>query len=59
MRARTLERRLGPVDAAVLVVANVIGVGIFATPGFVATIVPNALAIVGVRQPPSSATYRG
>jgi APA family basic amino acid/polyamine antiporter len=48
MHASALERRLGPVDAAVLVIANVIGVGIFATPGFVATIVPNAFAIVGV-----------
>jgi amino acid transporter len=48
MAAQSLERRLGPVDAAVLVIANVIGVGIFATPGFVATIVPNAFAIAGV-----------
>jgi basic amino acid/polyamine antiporter, APA family len=48
MQASSLDRRLGPVDAAVLVIANVIGVGIFATPAFVATIVPNAFAIVGV-----------
>jgi APA family basic amino acid/polyamine antiporter len=48
MHACSLGRRLGPVDAAVLVIANVIGVGIFATPGFVATIVPNAFAIAGV-----------
>jgi basic amino acid/polyamine antiporter, APA family len=48
MPAQSLERRLGPVDAAVVVIANVIGVGIFATPGFVATLVPNALAIAGV-----------
>ena len=48
MHACSLGRRLGPVDAAVLVIANVIGVGIFATPGLVATIVPNAFAIAGV-----------
>jgi APA family basic amino acid/polyamine antiporter len=48
MHTCSLDRRLGPVDAAVLVIANVIGVGIFATPGFVATLVPNAFAIVGV-----------
>jgi APA family basic amino acid/polyamine antiporter len=48
MQACSLDRRLGPVDAAAIVIANVIGVGIFTTPGFVATIVPNAHAIVAV-----------
>jgi len=47
-RDTTLARRLGPVDAAVVVIANVIGVGIFTTPRFVATIVPNSAAILGV-----------
>jgi hypothetical protein len=48
MHACSLERRLGPIDAAAIVIANVIGVGIFTTPGLVATIVPNAHAIVAV-----------
>jgi APA family basic amino acid/polyamine antiporter len=48
MPVGALDRRLGPVDAAGLVIANVIGVGIFATPGLVATIVPNGFAIIGV-----------
>ena len=48
MHACSLDRRLGPVDAAAIVIANVVGVGIFTTPGFVATIVPNAYAIAGV-----------
>src|SRR5262245_42079538 len=48
MRGGTLPRRLGPIDAAVVVVANVIGVGIFTTPAFVATMVPDWRAILGV-----------
>jgi len=44
----TLARQLGPVDAAIVVIANVIGVGIFTTPRVVATIVPNSAAILGV-----------
>jgi APA family basic amino acid/polyamine antiporter len=43
-----LDRRLGPLDAAVLVISNVIGVGIFTTPGFVATLLPTAGAMLGV-----------
>ena len=43
-----LDRRLGPLDAAVLVVSNVIGVGIFTTPGFVATLLPTPGAMLGV-----------
>jgi basic amino acid/polyamine antiporter, APA family len=44
----SLDRRLGPLDAAAIVISNVIGVGIFITPGFVATLVPNRAAILGV-----------
>jgi APA family basic amino acid/polyamine antiporter len=44
----SLERRLGPLDAAAIVISNVIGVGIFITPGFVATLLPNRFAILGV-----------
>ena len=44
----SLDRRLGPFDAAAIVISNVIGVGIFITPGFVATLVPNRTAILGV-----------
>jgi APA family basic amino acid/polyamine antiporter len=44
----SLERRLGPLDAAAIVISNVIGVGIFITPGFVATLVPSRTAILGV-----------
>jgi APA family basic amino acid/polyamine antiporter len=47
--ARTfLDRRLGPLDAAAIVVSNVIGVGIFITPGYVATLLPSGTAILGV-----------
>jgi APA family basic amino acid/polyamine antiporter len=48
MTARSLERRLGPFDAAAIVIGNVIGVGIFTTPGFVATIVPDPRAMLAV-----------
>ena len=48
MTGASLERRLGPLDAAVIVVANVLGVGIFTAPAFVATIVPNPLAMLAV-----------
>jgi APA family basic amino acid/polyamine antiporter len=44
----SLDRRLGPFDAAAIVISNVIGVGIFITPSFVATLVPNPAAILGV-----------
>ncbi len=45
---RALERRLGPIDAAAIVIANVIGVGIFITPGFIAQAVLNPVTIMGV-----------
>jgi APA family basic amino acid/polyamine antiporter len=43
-----LDRRLGPIDAAVIVVSNAIGIGIFTTPGIVAGILPNPAAMLGV-----------
>jgi basic amino acid/polyamine antiporter, APA family len=43
-----LDRRLGPLDAAVIVISNVIGVGIFTTPGIVATMLPNASVMLAV-----------
>ncbi len=41
--ASQLERRLGPLDAAAIIVANVIGGGILFTPPQVAAAVPNAI----------------
>ncbi len=45
---QSLDRRLGPIDAAAIVIANVIGVGIFITPGFIAQSVPHPAWIIGV-----------
>src|SRR5687768_14499406 len=39
----TLERRLGPLDAAAIIVSNVIGGGILFTPPQIAAAVPNAI----------------
>ena len=39
----TLERRLGPFDAAAIIVANVIGGGILFTPPLVAAMVPHPI----------------
>ncbi len=44
----TLERRLGPLDAAAIVISNVIGGGIFFVPMIVASLVPNGWAFLGV-----------
>src|SRR6266496_5583362 len=44
----TLERRLGPLDAAAIVVSNVIGGGIFFVPILVARQVPSGWAMLGV-----------
>ena len=44
----TLERRLGPLDAAAVVVSNVIGGGIFFVPILVAGMVPDARAMLFV-----------
>jgi APA family basic amino acid/polyamine antiporter len=43
-----LERRLGPLDAAAIVISNVIGGGIFFVPIIVAQFVPNPTAMLGV-----------
>ena len=43
-----LERRLGPLDAAAIVISNVIGVGIFITPGIIAQLVPHPMWFLGV-----------
>lgn len=43
-----LRPLLGPADAAALVVSNVIGVGIFTTPGIVAKMAPHPWAILGL-----------
>ena len=45
---RALERRLGPLDAAAIVISNVIGVGIFTTPGIIAQIVPHPVSMICV-----------
>jgi APA family basic amino acid/polyamine antiporter len=45
--ASQLERRLGPLDAAAIIVANVIGGGILFTPPQVAASVPNAIWFLG------------
>ena len=39
----SLERRLGPFDAAAIIVANVIGGGILFTPPFIASLVPHPI----------------
>jgi APA family basic amino acid/polyamine antiporter len=44
----SLDRRLGPFDASAIVISNVIGVGIFATPGLVASMVPSTTAMIAV-----------
>jgi len=44
----SLDRRLGPLDASAIVISNVIGVGIFTTPGIVASMLPNSMAMLGV-----------
>ena len=44
----SLERRLGPLDASAIVISNVIGVGIFTTPGVVAAMLPSKMAMLAV-----------
>jgi APA family basic amino acid/polyamine antiporter len=44
----SLDRRLGPLDASAIVISNVIGVGIFTTPGFVAETLSSSVAILAV-----------
>ena len=43
-----LDRRLGPLDAAAIVISNVIGGGIFFVPVIVAGLVPNPTAMLAV-----------
>jgi basic amino acid/polyamine antiporter, APA family len=43
-----LERRLGPLDAAAIIISNVIGGGIFFVPVIVAQLVPNPTAMLAV-----------
>lgn len=43
-----LERRLGPLDAAAIVISNVIGVGIFITPRIIAQTVPHPVWFLAV-----------
>jgi APA family basic amino acid/polyamine antiporter len=43
-----LERRLGPLDAAAIVISNVIGGGIFFVPVIVASLVASPIAMLGV-----------
>jgi APA family basic amino acid/polyamine antiporter len=45
---QSLERRLGPIDAAAIVISNVIGVGIFITPQIIAQAVPHPLGFLAV-----------
>jgi APA family basic amino acid/polyamine antiporter len=44
----TLQRRLGPLDAAAIVISNVIGGGIFFVPVIVAGLVPHPMWMIGV-----------
>jgi APA family basic amino acid/polyamine antiporter len=44
----SLDRRLGPLDASAIVISNVIGVGIFTTPGVVAEMLPSSAAMLTV-----------
>ncbi|HEX7087085.1 MAG TPA: amino acid permease [Vicinamibacterales bacterium] len=48
MAAPALERRLGSVDAAAIIVSNVIGSGIFLTPAFVAALTGDAWSMIAV-----------
>ena len=43
-----LDRRLGPIDAAAIVVSNVIGIGIFITPQIIAQAVPHPAGFLAV-----------
>ena len=45
---QTLERRLGPFDAAAIIVSNVIGAGILFTPPRIAALVPSGLMFLSV-----------
>ena len=46
--SRFLERRLGPLDAAAVVISNVIVVGIFITPRIIAVAIPHPIGFLAV-----------
>ena len=48
MKAAGPQRRLGPLDAAAIIVSNVIGGGIFLTPAVIAGLMGDAWAMMGV-----------
>lgn len=48
MSSPVLARRLGPIDAAAIIVSNVIGGGIFLTPAVIAGLMGDGWAMVGV-----------
>jgi basic amino acid/polyamine antiporter, APA family len=56
---RTLHRGLGAVDAAALVISNVVGIGIFTTPGIVIGMVPHPLASLGLWLAGGALAYAG
>jgi APA family basic amino acid/polyamine antiporter len=43
-----LDRRLGPVDAAAIIISNVVGSGIFLTPAVVASLTGDAVSMLAV-----------
>ena len=48
MSTSVLQRRLGPLDAAAIIVSNVIGGGIFLTPAVIAGLMGDAWGMIGV-----------
>lgn len=48
MSTSVLQRRLGPLDAAAIIVSNVIGGGIFLTPAVIAALMGDAWSMIGV-----------
>ena len=48
MSDHVLQRRLGPLDAAAIIVSNVIGGGIFLTPAVIAAMMGDAWSMIGV-----------
>lgn len=48
MTSTVLDRRLGPVDAAAIIISNVVGSGIFLTPAVVASLTGDAVSMLGV-----------
>ena len=48
MSSTVLDRRLGPVDAAAIIISNVVGSGIFLTPAVVASLTGDAVSMLAV-----------